>query len=167
MTKRTTIPFSASNARRLSPARGNVIRCCHKGNGHERGASNRPCGIHVARTESLRFLLLNAVLTPTTMKYFLLLVESLLFSDVGAPLSIDSCAAFAAANSISNVEMVLSSVLLLHTRKIIRNSRKRCLNQSVGNSLYSMLRVGNFLEDFLWHPFHTILFMNECTKTRK
>lgn len=51
-----------------------------------------PCGIHVARTESLRFLLLNAVFIPTTIKYFLFLVESPfpLSPEIGAPLRMDS-----------------------------------------------------------------------------
>lgn len=76
-------------------------------------SDNEPCGIQVARTESLRFRLLKAVLTPRTIKYFLFPIDSVTFrsSDIGEPLSMDSCAAFAAANSISKFEMVLSSVL--------------------------------------------------------
>jgi hypothetical protein len=51
-----------------------------------------PCGNQVARTESLLFLLLNAVLIPTTIRYFLLPDDSvvLISSETGAPLRTDS-----------------------------------------------------------------------------
>uniref|UniRef100_A0A2P2KAB5 Putative beta-1 3-galactosyltransferase 2 isoform X3 n=1 Tax=Rhizophora mucronata TaxID=61149 RepID=A0A2P2KAB5_RHIMU len=51
-----------------------------------------PWGIHVARTESLLFRLLKAVLIPITIKYLLLLEDSafLKSSDKGEPPSIDS-----------------------------------------------------------------------------
>lgn len=50
---------------------------------------------------------------PITIKYFLLFVDSLILksSDTGVPLSIESCTALAAANSISKFEIVLSSDL--------------------------------------------------------
>ena len=73
----------------------------------------QPCGIHVARIESLLFLLLKAVLIPITIRYFLFLDDSALLTSVdnGEPLSKDSCAVLAAANSISKLEIVLSNVL--------------------------------------------------------
>lgn len=73
----------------------------------------QPWGIHVARTESLRFRLLKAVFIPITIRYFCLPIGPLNFesSDWGDPLSTDSCTALAAANSISRFEMVLSNVL--------------------------------------------------------
>jgi len=48
-----------------------------------------------------------------TIKYFLLVANSASFrlSDAGAPFSIVSCAALAAANSNSSFEIVLSNVL--------------------------------------------------------
>jgi hypothetical protein len=57
--------------------------------------------------------LLKAVLIPTTIKYLLFPDDPVLFksSDKGEPLSMDSCAALAAANSISKFEIVLSNVL--------------------------------------------------------
>lgn len=50
---------------------------------------------------------------PTTIKYFLFLVNSgiLRSSDIGELLSKESCAALAAASSISKFEIVLSRVL--------------------------------------------------------
>lgn len=50
---------------------------------------------------------------PTTIRYLLLPDDSVFFksSDKGEPLSIDSCAALAAASSISKFEIVLSNVL--------------------------------------------------------
>lgn len=73
---------------------------------------HEPCGIQVARTESLLFRLLKAVFIPTTIKYLLFPDNSMSFnSSIGEPLKTDSCAALAAANSISKVEIVLSSVL--------------------------------------------------------
>ena len=73
----------------------------------------QPCGIHVARTESLLLRLLNAVFIPTTIRYLLFPDDSVFFesSDKGEPLRMDSCAALAAANSISKFEIVLSNVL--------------------------------------------------------
>jgi hypothetical protein len=62
----------------------------------------------VARTESRRFRLLNAVLMPMTMKYFRFPVVD---SGDGAPLRIESCVAFAEASSISKFDIVLSNVL--------------------------------------------------------
>lgn len=52
----------------------------------------QPCGIQVARTESLLFRLLKAVLMPITIKYFLFLAGSLILksSDTGEPVSIES-----------------------------------------------------------------------------
>lgn len=79
------------------------------------GRVSEPCGSQVARTESLLLRLLNAVFIPTTMKYFCLPFDSVSFrsSDKGEPLSIDSCVALAAANSISKFDIVLSSDLQL------------------------------------------------------
>lgn len=75
-----------------------------------------PWGIHVARTESLLFRLLKAVLIPTTIRNLLFPDESVFESpDEGEPLRIDSCVALAAANSISKFEIVLSNVLIQHT----------------------------------------------------
>lgn len=78
-----------------------------------------PWGIHVARTESRLFLLLKAVLIPTTIKYLLFPDDWVFFrsSDEGEPLCIDSWAALAAANSISKFEIVLSNVLHRTTSK--------------------------------------------------
>lgn len=80
----------------------------------QRRLINKPCGIQVSRTESLLFLLLKAVLIPITIKYFLFPDDSPFFfisPDIGEPLTIDSCVALAAANSISKFDIVLSNVL--------------------------------------------------------
>ena len=68
-----------------------------------------PCGIHVSRTESRLFLLLNAVLIPTTTKAFFLssiCAEAGFIREEGP-----AWEALAAANSISNIETVLSRFL--------------------------------------------------------
>jgi hypothetical protein len=69
----------------------------------------------VLRIESRLLRLLKAVFIPITMKYFDRSLDSanLKFksSDKGAPLRRDSCAAFAAANSISKCDIVLSMSL--------------------------------------------------------
>ena len=50
---------------------------------------------------------------PITIKYFLFLTGSGRFrsSDIGDPVTIESCKALAASNSISKFEIVLSNVL--------------------------------------------------------
>lgn len=75
------------------------------------------------RIESLLFRLLKAVLIPITIKYFGRPLESVKLnsSDMGEPLSIDSCAALAAAKSISRFEIVFSSVLYTNICAFIRN----------------------------------------------
>lgn len=161
MTKRTTIPFSDSRIFRFSPTIRHYIQMLSwkkllKTKDRE---VHKPCGIHVARTESLLFRLLNAVFIPITMKYFLFIVESFcaVVSGVGEPLSIESCAAFAAANSISRLEMVLSSVLRHTYNEWDHNLTKTSHQSIILNSLYIMLRLGNIMEDFLCHPFYTTL----------
>lgn len=117
MTKRIITPFSSSIFFLLSPVfRIRYIstkRIQKLGGNYSRKSIQEPCGIHVARTESLLFRLLKAVLIPTTIKYLLFPDDSVSFnsSDRGEPLRIDSCVALAAANSISKFEIVLSSVL--------------------------------------------------------
>lgn len=90
ITKRMIMPFSSSNFFLFSP-----------------------CGIQVARTESLLFLLLKAVLIPMTIRYLLLLDNSLILisSDTGALFLRDSWTALAEANSVSKFEIVLSRFL--------------------------------------------------------
>ena len=122
ITNRITIPFSSSSFFLLSPDFHIIkeVRIDQIQSKIRKTKSNKcgqpihiPWGIQVARTESLRLRLLKAVLTPTTIKYFLFLLdpEILRSSDMGEPLSIDTCAALAAANSISKFEIVLSKVL--------------------------------------------------------
>jgi len=53
---------------------------------------------------------------PMTMKYFRFPVDS----DIGAPLSMDSCDAFADASSISRFDIVLSSVLVDHRKEFTK-----------------------------------------------
>jgi hypothetical protein len=109
MTKRIIIPFSSSSFFLFSPIfqffkstdlqiiNPNKLPKEHKDNQEKPGGRKQeliyePCGIHVARTESLLFLLLKAVLIPTTIRYFLFLDDSFFFRscDKGAPLLIDS-----------------------------------------------------------------------------
>lgn len=89
----------------------------------------QPCGIHVVRTESLLLRLLKAVLIPTTIRYLLFPDDSAFFnsSDNGEPLRMDSCAALAAANSISKFEIVLSNVLHLtnYDKCFVQAARKQ------------------------------------------
>jgi transcriptional regulator of nitric oxide reductase len=82
---------------------------------------NVPCGIQVARTESLRLRLLKAVLIPMTIKYFLFILVSSFFkfSDMEKPSITDSCAALPSVNFISNFDIVLSSVLhIIYNNKV-------------------------------------------------
>lgn len=127
MTKRTMIPFSSSIFRRLSPVVHFLIIIRYWSRKETWPQQNYlwartrqkkqtvyiPRGTHVERTESLLFLLLNAVFIPITIRYFRFLKESPFsaVSDTGDPARIASCAAFAAANSISKLEIVLSNVL--------------------------------------------------------
>ena len=63
--------------------------------------------------ESLLLRLLNAVLIPITIRYFLLPIDSetLKSSATGEPLSKDSCRDLAAESSVSKLAIVLSSDL--------------------------------------------------------
>lgn len=91
-------------------------------------AGNKPCGIHVARTESLRFRLLKAVLIPITIKYLLFRDDPVFTfseSDTGDPFVMVSCTALAAANSISKFEIVLSKVLQFESNTIISHTESR------------------------------------------
>lgn len=65
-----------------------------------------PCGIQVVRTESLRFLLLKAVLIPITMKYFFLVLDSIVsdFPDTAQPFRINSGSGKANFRFSSNVD---------------------------------------------------------------
>jgi len=58
---------------------------------------------------------------PMTMKYFHFPVDS----DIGAPLSMDSCDAFADASSISRFDIVLSSVLVDHRKEFTKPQAKQ------------------------------------------
>lgn len=120
MTKRMMTPFSSSNFFLFSPTLdigkkkiSVQINYAKYHNNHRCRQNQKPWGIQVERTESLRLRLLKAVFTPTTMKYFRLPLDPVSFmsSDIGEPFSIDSCVALAAANSISRFDIVLSSVL--------------------------------------------------------
>lgn len=116
-----TMPFSSSSFFLFSPSyffhskiiNKNSIRQATKSWKTSMRPVYAPCGIQVARTESLRFRLLKAVLIPITIKYFLFFVDSatLWSSDMRESFNTDSWAALAAANSISRFEIVLSSVL--------------------------------------------------------
>lgn len=75
--------------------------------------TDKPLGIQVSRIESLRFLLLNAVIIPMTKKN---LRRSFNCSGPDSvltcnPSSLSALAALAAASCISKEEMVLSNVL--------------------------------------------------------
>jgi hypothetical protein len=72
---------------------------------------------------------------PMTMKYFRFPVDS----DTGAPLSMDSCDAFADASSISRFDIVLSSVLIDHRKEFTKPQQNK----------YSMLYVKSELIFFL------------------
>jgi hypothetical protein len=104
MTNRIIIPFSSSSFLLFSPifqffksTDDQIINPKkHKDNQEKPGGRKQeliyePCGIHVARTESLLFLLLKAVLIPMTIRYFLFPDDSFFFGscDKGEPPRID------------------------------------------------------------------------------
>lgn len=127
-----------------------------------------PCGIQVARTESLLFRLLKAVFIPMTIRYFLFLVNSRIFRSwvIGEPLIVESCNAHAAANSISRFEIVLSSVL-----PFVKSEKQLLPFQylywkawstwnlritSIRNLLYSMIRPRKFPKNIFGFTFYIL-----------
>lgn len=113
--------------------------------------AKKPFGIQVVRTESLLFRLLKAVFIPMTMRYFLFLVNSGIFTSsvMGEPLSIESCKDLAAASSISKFEIVLSSVLYFYFQILEKKENKESNSsnlqvKSMRNILYSMMCFRNF-----------------------
>ena len=84
----------------------------------------KPWGIHVSLIESLRFLLLNAVMIPITKKTFWRSLNCSVpgFVTTGDPSSLLSAlAALAAASCTSNKEIVLSKVLKAFATWIFHN----------------------------------------------
>lgn len=79
-----------------------------------------PWGIHVSLMESLRFLLLKAVMIPITKKTFGRSFKILAPGSVtiGDPSSLSALEALAAASCTSNDEIVLSNVLKNSSRGI-------------------------------------------------
>lgn len=113
------IPFSFSNFLKFSPAKlkGNILTYFSIINYRYlyeplAGKNREPWGIHVCRIESLRFLLLNAVIIPMTQNILGRLLE-VEFLKVAATCfsSFSIFDALAAASWISNEDMVRSNVL--------------------------------------------------------
>lgn len=108
------------------------------------GRQPAPCGIHVARTESLRFRLLKAVLIPITINTWRLIdvVSETGARDAGESPSVDSWAALAAASSTSRFDIFLSSVLLVLDRHRVQfnelHFRKRIRSTPPANDMISI-----------------------------